>query len=46
MSLIGEKQLIKVNKGTVDESVMETKFREGLHREHFTSLGKFSQKDI
>lgn len=42
--LIGEEKPTKVNKGTVDESAMESQSSErALHREHFTSLGKFSQ---
>ena len=45
--LIGEKKSTKVNKGTVDESVVETpSSKRALQREHFTSLGQFSQGGV
>lgn len=44
--LTGEKKLIKLDKGTVDESAMEIQHsKRALHREHFSFLGKFSQRD-
>lgn len=45
--LTGEKKLIKLNKVTMDESAMETQSsKRAPHRENFTLLGKFSQRDI
>lgn len=45
--LLGEKKPAKVNKGTVGKSAVETpSSKRVLHREHFSSLGKFSQRDV